>query len=66
MSEVLSGRSSIFPADERQSLRLGRFLMAAGTSLLVSLALLLFALLDLLPWRAVIQGTAMRARIARQ
>jgi diguanylate cyclase (GGDEF)-like protein len=58
MSEVLSGRSSIFPADERQSLRLGRFLMAAGTSLLVSLALLLFAFLDLLPWRAAIEGTA--------
>ena len=58
MSEVLSGRSSIFPADERQSLRLGRFLMAAATSLLVSLALLLFAFLDLLPWRAAIEGTA--------
>ena len=43
MSEVLSRRSSIFPADERQSMRLGRFLMAAGTSVLVSLALLLFA-----------------------
>lgn len=52
MSEVLSRRFSIFPADDRQSLRLGRFLMAAGTSLLVSLALLLFAFLDLLPWRA--------------
>ena len=58
MSEVLSRRWSIFPADDRQSLRLGRFLMAAGTSLLVSLALLLFAFLDLLPWRAAIQGTA--------
>jgi hypothetical protein len=40
MSEVLSGsdarsgRFTIFPTDERQSLRLGRFLMAAGTSLL--------------------------------
>jgi len=64
MSEVLSGpearsdRFTIFPADERQSLRLGRFLMAAGTLLLVSLALLLFAFLDLLPWRAALEGTA--------
>jgi diguanylate cyclase (GGDEF)-like protein len=64
MSEVLSGpearsdRFTIFPADERQSLRLGRFLMAAGTLLLVSLALLLFAFLDLLPWRAALEGSA--------
>jgi diguanylate cyclase len=58
MNEVLSRRFSIFPADERQSLRLGRFLMAAGTSLLVSFALLLFAFLDLLPWRAALEGTA--------
>jgi hypothetical protein len=28
-----SDRFTIFPADERQSQRLGRFLMAAGTSL---------------------------------
>src|SRR5574341_1416076 len=58
MSEVLSRRLNIFPADERQSLRLGRFLMATGTSLLVCLALLLFAFLDLLPWRAALEGTA--------
>jgi diguanylate cyclase (GGDEF)-like protein len=58
VSEVLSRRFSISPAEDRQSLRLGRFLMAAGTSLLVSLALLLFAFLDLLPWRAAIEGTA--------
>jgi diguanylate cyclase (GGDEF)-like protein len=58
MNEVLSGRGSIFPADEQQSLRLGRFLMAAGTSFLVSLALLLFAFLDLLPWRAALEGSA--------
>jgi hypothetical protein len=31
-SDVRSGRFTIFPTDERQSLRLGRFLMAAGTS----------------------------------
>ena len=68
MSEVLSGpevrsvtrsdRFTIFPTDERQSLRLGRFLMAAGTSLLICLALGLFAFLGLLPWRAAVEGTA--------
>jgi hypothetical protein len=31
MSEVAS-RFTFFPPDERQSLRIGRFLMAAGTS----------------------------------
>lgn len=64
MSEVLSGpdarsgRFTIFPADERQSLRLGRFLMAAGTSLLLCLALAVLAFLGLLPWRAALEGTA--------
>src|SRR5688572_3012146 len=58
MSEVLSRRLSSDAAEEQQSLRLGRFLMAAGTSLLVSLALCLFAFLGLLPWRAALEGTA--------
>jgi diguanylate cyclase (GGDEF)-like protein len=57
MAEVVS-RFTFFPADERQSLRVGRFLMAAGTSLLVCLALLLCAFLGLLPWRAALEGTA--------
>src|SRR5688500_2140777 len=63
MSEVLSGsdarsgRFTIFPTDERQSLRLGRFLMAAGTSLVICLALCLFDFLGLLPWRAALEGT---------
>jgi diguanylate cyclase (GGDEF)-like protein len=57
-SDVRSGRFTIFPTDERQSLRLGRFLMAAGTSLLLCLALCLFAFLGLLPWRAALEGTA--------
>jgi hypothetical protein len=30
MAEIVS-RFTFFPADERQSLRIGRFLMAAGT-----------------------------------
>ena len=67
MSEVLSGpeegqtrsdRFTLFPAEERQSLRLGRFLMAVGTSLLICLVLALFAFLGLLPWRAAVEGTA--------
>jgi diguanylate cyclase len=55
---VLSGRLDTLPADERQAPRLGRFLMAAGTSLLLCLVLLLFAFLGLLPWRAALEGTA--------
>jgi len=43
---------------ERQSLRVGRFLMAAGTSLLVCVALAMCAFLGLLPWPAAIQGCA--------
>ncbi|MGQ0544381.1 MAG: GGDEF domain-containing protein, partial [Betaproteobacteria bacterium] len=57
MAEIVS-RFTFFPADERQSLRIGRFLMAAGTSLLVCLALVVCAFLGLLPWRAAIEGTA--------
>src|SRR5688572_23398320 len=68
MSEVLSEPGTeaqqpetgfgFFPLDERQSLRVGRFLMAAGTSLLVCVALAFCAFLDLLPWRVAVQGTA--------
>jgi diguanylate cyclase (GGDEF)-like protein len=43
---------------ERQSLRVGRFLMAAGTSVLVCVALVVCAFLGLLPWPAAIQGSA--------
>jgi diguanylate cyclase (GGDEF)-like protein len=57
MSEVLSRRLGSFPAEERQAQRLGRALMAAGTSLLICLALCLFAFLGLLPWRAALEGT---------
>ncbi|HXM81385.1 MAG TPA: GGDEF domain-containing protein [Burkholderiales bacterium] len=66
MSEVLSGsdteraatRFALFPADERQALRIGRLLMAAGTSLLACVALFVCAFLELLPWAVAIQGTA--------
>ncbi|MEA3192509.1 MAG: diguanylate cyclase [Betaproteobacteria bacterium] len=58
MSEVLSQAAVGLPArDERQSLRVARFLMAAGTSLVVCLALSICAFLDLLPWRAAIDGS---------
>jgi len=43
--------------DERQSLRVGRYLMAAGTSLLVCVALAVCAFLGLLPWRAASDGS---------
>jgi len=42
---------------ERQSLRIGRFLMAAGTSTLVCFALVICAFLGLLPWPAAVQGS---------
>src|SRR5262245_45981081 len=65
MSELLSDRAAqegrglaFFPADERQTLRIGRFLMATGTSLLVCVALSVCAFLDLVPWRAALEGTA--------
>jgi diguanylate cyclase (GGDEF)-like protein len=57
MAEIVS-RFTFFPADERQSLRIGRFLMAAGTSLLACVALVLCAFLGLLPWRVALEGTA--------
>jgi diguanylate cyclase (GGDEF)-like protein len=68
MREVLSGSGAeaqqpeagftFFPVDERQSLRIGRLLMALGTSLLVCVALAFCAFLDLLPWTVAVQGTA--------
>src|SRR6185503_19262326 len=62
MSELLSesrqqGGLAFFPADERQTLRIGRFLMAAGTSLLVCVALCVCAFLGLVPWRVALEGT---------
>lgn len=59
MSEVLSEAAVGLPErDERQTLRLARFLMATGTSLLVCLALAICAFLGQLPWRAAIEGSA--------
>lgn len=41
-----------------QEVRTGSLLMAGGTALLTSLALLICAFLDLVPWQVAIQGTA--------
>lgn len=58
MSEVLSEAAVGLPErDERQTLRVARFLMAAGTSLLVCVALLICSFLGLFPWRAAIDGS---------
>lgn len=57
MSEVLSGSNAFFSRDESQALRMRRYLMAAGTTLLLCLTLLIFAFLERLPWRVAIEGT---------
>jgi diguanylate cyclase len=67
LSEVLSSDSpefSLVPAGERQALRIGRLFMAAGTSLLVCVALLVSAFLGLVPWSAAINGVAGMAALA--
>jgi hypothetical protein len=43
--------------DESQALRMRRYLMAAGTSLLFCFTLVLLALFERLPWRVAIDGT---------
>ena len=59
MSEVLPAQdSTLFERDERQALRMRRYLMAAGTSVLMCLTLFVCAFLEFLPWRAAIEGTA--------
>src|SRR2546422_9070922 len=58
MSEVLSGSDLSIPRDESQALRMRRYLMAAGTSLLLCVTLFIFALVERLPWRVAIEGTA--------
>ena len=58
MSEVLSDTAvGMPPRDERQSLGVARLVMAAGTSLLVCLALVVCAFLGIFPWRAAIDGS---------
>src|SRR5262245_4180291 len=69
MSEVLQeGQAergiAFFPADERQTLRIGRFLIATGTSMLVCVALVVCAFLDLVAWEVAIQGTVGIAALA--
>ena len=57
MSEPPALAAEFIERDERQALRMRRYLMAAGTSLLVCLILILFAFLQLVPWRAALHGS---------
>jgi len=68
MSKVLSdpiGEGAVSAEAPRgEAVRVGGVLMAAGTALLVCLALVVCAFLDLLPWQAAIEGTAGIATLA--
>jgi len=54
---MADGVAELTARDERQALRMRRYLMAAGTSLLVCLILIAFAFLQLVPWRAALHGS---------
>ena len=68
MSKVLSdpiGEGGVGAEAARgEAVRVGGVLMAAGTALLVCVALVVCAFLDLLPWEAAIEGTAGIATLA--
>jgi len=68
MSKVLSdpiGEGGVSAEAARgEAVRVAGVLMAAGTALLVCLALVVCAFLDLLPWEAAIEGTAGIATLA--
>ena len=51
------GGFAFFPADERQRLRVRRFLIASGTSLLVCLVLFVCSYFGVLPLQAAVRGT---------
>ena len=57
MNEGLSGPGALLSRDESQALRMRRYLMAAGTSLLLCVTLLTLAFLERLPWEVAIRGT---------
>ena len=48
--------SALVERDERQALRMRRYLMAAGTSVLVCVTLAVFAFLQILAWRVAVHG----------
>jgi diguanylate cyclase (GGDEF)-like protein len=52
-----TGVFRFFPEDARQALRVRRYLMAAGTALLVSLALFIAAQVELLPLAMALEGS---------
>jgi diguanylate cyclase len=68
MSKVLSdpiGEGGVGAEAARgEAVRVGGVLMAAGTALLVCVALVVCAFLDLLPWQAAIEATAGIATLA--
>ena len=49
----------LMPDDVRQALRIRRYLIGSGTSLLVHVCLFLAHWLDIMPMRAALAGTAM-------
>ena len=53
-----------YPADPQQSLRVRRYLMAAGTSMLTVAALFVAHRFGMLPWTAALEGTAMIVALA--
>jgi diguanylate cyclase len=57
MPEPQSLAAEFVERDERQALRMQRYVIAAGTSVLVCLTLILFAFLQLVPWRAALHGS---------
>jgi diguanylate cyclase len=57
MPERQSLAAEFVERDERQALRMQRYVIAAGTSVLVCLTLILFAFLQLVPWRAALHGS---------
>ncbi|HZE60484.1 MAG TPA: GGDEF domain-containing protein [Burkholderiales bacterium] len=57
MSDISSSDSVSLPRDESQALRMRRYLMAAGTSLLLCAVLFILSLAEHLPWRVTAEGT---------
>jgi diguanylate cyclase (GGDEF)-like protein len=57
--EVEERVHGLIPDDPRQALRIRRYLMAAGTSMLAVASLFIAHRFGLLPWSAALEGTAM-------
>ena len=59
-----AGGFRLIPEDARQALRIRRYLMAAGTSMLTVAALFVAHRFGMLPWSAALEGTAMILALA--